>query len=60
MRKLFETNKRVTTIDAPSAQIILRKAHFIQCKQFLLWKISDNTIILSSKVLRMGIQMQAT
>ena len=57
MRKLFETTKRVTTIDAP--QIILTKAPFIQSKQISLAKSfrqDVETILLPLKVLRMRIQ----
>ena len=58
MRKLFETIKKVTTIGAANTQIILAKAPFIQQEQFLIAKSFRQyfkTILLSSKVLRMGI-----
>ena len=59
MRKLFETNKRVTNIGAPNAQTILTKAPFLQYEQFLLAKNIRQyleTIMLLSKILRIGIQ----
>lgn len=62
MRKLFETTKTVTTIGMPNAQIILTKSSFIQYEQFLLVKNFRQyleTILFSSKVLRMGIQKTA-
>ena len=34
MRKLFETNKRVTNIRAPNAQMILTKTTFLANEQF--------------------------
>ena len=59
MRKLLEMNKRVTNIGAPNKQIILIKAPLLQCKPFLpaknFWQYLE-TIMLSSKILRMGIQ----
>ena len=58
IRKLFETIKKVTTIGAANTQIILAKAPFIQQEQFLIAKSFRQyfkTILLSSKVLRMGI-----
>ena len=58
-RKLFETNKRVTNIGAPNAQIILTKASFWQYEQSLLPKNFRRylkTIMLSSEILKIGIQ----
>ena len=56
---MSETNKRVTNIGAPNAQMILLKTPFLQYEQFLLAKIFRQyleTIMLSSKILTMGIQ----
>ena len=60
MKKLFESKKKkVTTIGAPDAQVIFTKVPFIQYEQFLLDKSFRQyleTIIVSRKVLRMGVQ----
>ena len=59
IKRLFEPKKNVTAIGAPDAQIVFIKAPFIQYEEILLTKNLREyleTIILSSKVLRMGIQ----
>ena len=59
MKKLFESKKKVMAIGAPDAQIVFLKAPFIQYEHILLTKSFRQyleTIMLSSKVLRMGIQ----
>ena len=59
MKKMFESKKKFTNIGAPDAQIVFLKAPFLQYEQILLTKNSRQyleTILISSKVLRMGIQ----
>ena len=56
---MFESKKKVTAIGAPDAKIIFTKAPFIQYEQFLLDKTFRQyleTIIISKKILRMGVQ----
>ena len=56
---LFELKKKVTAISLADAQIVFLKAPFIQYEQMLLSKSFKQyleTIMLLSKVLRMGIQ----
>ena len=51
--------KKVTTIGTPDAQIVFTKASYLQYEQILLTKKFRQyleTILLPSKVLRMGIQ----
>ena len=55
----MEVKKKVTNIGAPDAQIAFSKAHFLQYEQVLLMKNFRQyleTIMISSKVLRMGMQ----
>ena len=62
MKRLFESKKKFTTIGAPDPQIVFLKAPFLQYEQILLTKNFRQhleTIMLSSKVLRMGIQKTA-
>ena len=59
MKKLFESKEKVTIVAAPDVQIIFTKAPFIQYEQFLLDKNFMpylETIIVSKKILRMGVQ----
>ena len=59
MKRLLESKKKVTAIVVPHAQIVFLKAPFIQYEQILLTKNFGQyleTIMLPSKVLRMGIQ----
>lgn len=59
MEKLFESKEKVTNIGAPDAQIAFSKAHFLPYEQILLTKNFRQyleTILISSKVLRMGMQ----
>ena len=59
MKRLFESKKKVTAIGVPDGQIVFLKAPFIQYEQILLTKNFRQyleAIMLSSKVLRMGIQ----
>ena len=59
MKKLFESKKKVTAIDAPEAKIIFTKAPFLQYEQFLPDKNFRQyleTIMVSKKILRMGVQ----
>ena len=59
MKRLLESKKKVMATVAPDAQIVFLKAPFIQYEQILLTKNFRQhleTIMLSSKVLRMGIQ----
>ena len=59
MKKLFKSNKRVTTMLTPDVQIVFVKAPFILYEQFLLTKNFRQyleTILTSSNVLWMGIQ----
>ena len=59
MKKLFESKKKVMVIGAPNAQIFFLKAPFLRYEQILLTKNFRQyleTIMLSSKVLRMSIQ----
>ena len=59
MKKLFESKKKVTAIDAPDAKIIFTKAPFLQFEQFLLDKNFRQyleTILVSKKYLRMDVQ----
>ena len=54
-----ESNKKVTNIGAPDAQIVSSKAPFLQYELILLMKKFRKyleTVLISSKVLRMGIQ----
>ena len=60
MKKLLKSKKNVTNIGAPDEQIVFLKAPFLQYKQILLtiknfWQYLE-TILISSKLLRMGIQ----
>lgn len=59
MKKLFESNKKVTAIGSSDTQIIFAKAAFIQYKQFL-WKKKFKkyleTILISTKMLRTGVE----
>ena len=60
MKKLLKSKKNVTNIGAPDKQIVFLKASFLQDKQILLtiknfWQYRE-TILISSKLLRMGIQ----
>ena len=57
MKKLFESNKKVTATGTPDAKVIFTKAHFLQYKQFLLdakFRQYFETITVSKKILRMG------
>ena len=59
MKKLFESNKKVTTVVAADPQIIFTKVLFIEYEQFLLEKNFRQyleTIMISKKILRMGVQ----
>ena len=59
MKQLFEPKKKVNAIDAPDAQIAFVRVPYLQYEQILLTKNFRQyleTIMLSSKVLRMGIQ----
>ena len=60
MKKLFESKKKkVTTIGAPDVQIVFTKVSYLQYEEILLTKNFRQyleTILLSPKVLRMGIQ----
>ena len=59
MKKLFESKKKFTDIGASGVQTVFLKAPFFQYKQLLLKKHFYQylkTILISSKVLRMGIQ----
>ena len=59
MKTLFESKKKVTAIGETDAQIVFRKAPFLQYEQILLTKNFRQylkTRILSSKILLMGIQ----
>ena len=59
MKQLFEPKKKVNVIGAPDAQIVFVRAPYLQYEQILLTKNFRQyleTIMLSSKVLRMGIQ----
>ena len=59
MEKLFESKRKVRTIDAPDAKIIFTKAPFLQFEQFLLDKNFRQyleTILVSKKYLRMDVQ----
>ena len=59
MTQLFESKKKVNTIGAPDAQIVFVRAPYLQYGRILLTKNFSQyleTIILSSKVLRMGMQ----
>ena len=59
MTQLFESKKKVNTIGAPEAQIVFVRAPYLQYGRILLTKNFSQyleTIILSSKVLRMGMQ----
>ena len=63
MKNLFESKKRVTSIDAPDAKIIFTKASSLQYEQFLLDKIFRQylgTIMVSKKILMMGLQKTPT
>ena len=56
MKQLFESKKKVNTIGAPDAQIVLVRAPYLQYEQILLTKNFRQyleAIMLSSKVLRM-------
>ena len=59
MKKLFESQEKVTTVAAPDFQIIFTKAPFIQYEKFLLDKNFRQyleTRMVSEKILRMGVQ----
>ena len=59
MKQLFESKKKVNAIGAPDAQIVFVRVPYLQYEQILLTKNFRQyleTIMLSSKVLRMGIQ----
>ena len=59
MKQLFESKKKVNAIGAPDTQIVSVGASYLQCEQILLTKNFRQyleTIMLSSNVLRMGIQ----
>ena len=59
MKQLFESKKKVNAMGAPGAQIVFVRAPYLQYEQILLTKNFRQyleTIMLSSKVLRMGIQ----
>ena len=59
MKQFFESKKKVAAIGAPDAQIVFVRAPYLQYEQILLTKNFRQyleTIMLSSKVLRMGIQ----
>ena len=59
MKKLFETPKKLTVIGALDTQIIFTNVLFIYYEQFLLTKNFSQyleTILISTKILRMGIQ----
>ena len=63
MELLFESKKKVAAIGAPDAQIVFVRPTYLQHKQILLTKNFRQyleTIMLSSKVLRMGIQIHPT
>ena len=58
IKKLFELKKKVTVIFGPDTQIVFERAPFVQYSQILPMKSFRQyleTIMLSSKVLRMGI-----
>ena len=59
MKQFFESKKMVTAIGAPDAQIFFVRVPYLQYEQILLTKNFRQyleTIMLSSKVLRMGMQ----
>ena len=59
MKQLFESKKKVNTIGAPDAQIVFVRVPYLQYIQILLTKNFRQyfeTVMLSSKVLRMGIE----
>ena len=59
MKNLFESKKNVTTFGSPGTKIIFTRAPFGQYKEFLLdknFRQYIETIMISKKVLRMGIQ----
>ena len=59
MKQFFESKKKVAAIGAPDAQIVFVRAPYLQYEQILLTKNFRQyleTIMLSSKVLRMGMQ----
>ena len=59
MKWFFKSKKKVSAIGTPDPQIVLVRAPYLQYEQILLTKNFRQdlqTIMLSSKVLRMGIQ----
>ena len=59
MKQHFQSKKKVAAIGAPNVQIVFARVPYLQYEQILLTKNFRQyleTIILSSKVLRMGIQ----
>ena len=59
MKQHFQSKKKVAAIGAPNVQIVFVRVPYLQYEQILLTKNFRQyleTIILSSKVLRMGIQ----
>ena len=59
MKQLFESKTKVAAIGAPDAQIVFVRVPYLQHEQILFRKNFRQyleTIMLSSKVLRMGIQ----
>ena len=59
MKQVFESKKNVNAIGAPDAQIVFVRVPYLQYEQILLTKNFRQyleTIMLSSKVLRIGIQ----
>ena len=59
MNQLFESKKKVAAIGAPDPQIVFARVSYLQYEQILLRKNFRQyleTIMLSSKILRMGIQ----
>ena len=59
MKKLFESKKKVTALGALDAQIVFLRAPYLQYDQIRLTKNFRQyleTVIQSSKILRMGIQ----
>ena len=59
MKRLFESKKKVTPIDAAESKIIFTKHPFVQYEQILLdksFRQNIETIMISKKILRIGIQ----
>ena len=59
MKQLFESKKKVNATDAPDSQIAFVRVPYLQYEQIPLTKNFRQyleTIMLSSKVLRIGIQ----